>query len=1172
MADCNDAFMRYEQAKERHEALKKLKEQGDAALENLKKKPTGNKKQLKTHVTDEVMEIDQGDWDAKGEADALMMGDPYIQGLVSDGFANGQKPAGEVGQMVDFTRLSPDQENVALLLTVMGVERSNSPKGIKLKETFSQQAASRALFQMAGQTGGDPVKLAKSLEKTFKGIDNLPAAAYNLARARHESSTAFANTIDQVADLIEEGALTDEARFALGNTARWAHYFEQLDAVARRKIGQALNSFKMNVMDEAIELVNINTDVTELTFDQITEGSLLQQVLDHVAAGDVMQLRKLAATKRVLAVTQAPINQPRFFGELRKLTEFRRNNWYSSVSSWALRNMVGTGFVAAKLTVDDIFTGINRAQKLGYNPIMEWHAASYAGRKMWEATAISWNNASEAFFHGRSVMSADRLRDLDPMVAQNARQFVHGSLAESFHTFKDPMYHLKTAGLGTAVTTFNLINGSFQTLLGDYVHKKTGTDAGYMTSYKLLGSTDEFNRTAAFMWHTHHEMYWKVAEELVGTIDEATGKPPSLEAFEEIVNRRMEDVTFNGAMTADDLARFRKERNKVTGMPIGDEIPDEQLKLQMMNNLHGVPNAADEIARAGIKRMEDITFTGQLPNSPLMNGVQMVRSHPIGLTMMPNFKTLLHGTAMTFNQGLLLDTFKYALEATGRAAKAFKNGEGVKGRFKGAYDEVKDIESRAIARAVSSLLLLSGTATLMSAGVIRVPQSSRNDKSGRELEELVEGRGFYIDLGLGGETHSSKMKLDSIDLFDVMNMQARILSRMSQKGHTADLEYATKELAAITTDVLDTKSGLVQFMRIMNAFTNRNRFDMGYALQSQLSGVMPYDGFMGNLARMNQEAGVYPEFRRPLSAEDAQAIGKSYLGQKLANVARLLGDTFAGNVPYYNDISDRPFKRAWTGATTMTPFGMPRDAAMPFSIVGFSKDPVDLYLMKHGLGERPRAGARVAASAFESDGFVSGIPEDKPQMPIEGLAERETLKMTSQEEQIYRDAFIEQPANPEKPPTEVLGKNYAERAINSGVDVLSVLFAVNPKTGELVGRTFREAILVLSRNQEYNDLLAGKVEVGGKTILSGQSPSRSVRPTVPFKSQVDKTTGEAIKGRTSFRMDPLSLYEPIRQIIKYYDQIALDHMMEKSETFKPRFDAHLDREFGEILRMAANAK
>ena len=154
----------------------------------------------------------------------------------------------------------------------------------------------------------------------------------------------------------------------------------------------------MNVMDEAIELVNINTDVTELTFDQITEGSLLQQVLDHVAAGDVMQLRKLAATKRVLAVTQAPINQPRFMGELRKATEFRRNNWYSSISSWGLRNMAGTGFTAGLLTVDDIFTGINRAQKLGMNPVMEWHAASYAGRKMWEATAVSWNNASEAFF------------------------------------------------------------------------------------------------------------------------------------------------------------------------------------------------------------------------------------------------------------------------------------------------------------------------------------------------------------------------------------------------------------------------------------------------------------------------------------------------------------------------------------------------------------------------------------------------------------------------------------------------------------------------------------------------------------------------------------------------------------------------------------------------------
>ena len=52
---------------------------------------------------------------------------------------------------------------------------------------------------------------------------------------------------------------------------------------------------------------------------------------------------------------------------------------------------------------------------------------------------------------------------------------------------------------------------------------------------------------------------------------------------------------------------------------------------------------------------------------------------------------------------------------------------------------------------------------------------------------------------------------------------------------------------------LNAKAGLKGLMSFMNAATEPNRYDMTWAMQRQMSGIMPYTGLAGNFLREQAE-------------------------------------------------------------------------------------------------------------------------------------------------------------------------------------------------------------------------------------------------------------------------------------------------------------------------------
>ena len=311
-----------------------------------------------------------------------------------------------------------------------------------------------------------------------------------------------------------------------------------------------------------------------------------------------MKLRKIAKAKRVLAVTDAPINQPNFPTELQVLNQYRKNNLFSSVASFGVRNL-SSGWVAAHLTAEDIVGG---AMRVG--PLNEWHAASYAAGKLSEGTAVAFATRGTLFTLA-SRMAVNNLRDIDPKILAENKLFVENTLKNSWNNLFTLDLSPTDRGLvlSHAISFFNVLNGSINYLIGKLVEETTGSSAGYMAAFRALNGGDELIRTMTWNWYTSSSglAFLQALEKFGDAIDPDTGRKLTMKQIEEIAIRETNRLLFTGYMTDDDLAKFRKERNATLGTPVGKEIDNDELRLQIFNNLNGVPNLAEDLAKRASK-------------------------------------------------------------------------------------------------------------------------------------------------------------------------------------------------------------------------------------------------------------------------------------------------------------------------------------------------------------------------------------------------------------------------------------------------------------------------------------------------------------------------------------------------------------------------------------------
>nr|BAR25420.1 hypothetical protein [uncultured Mediterranean phage uvMED] len=1084
MADCGDVNERLEAKLEELRHLDEMLVKLDAANEKAATKRGKETKTIKTYTGDEIT-TNTSDWAARAELEAVEMGEERIIDLVTDGFKTGRKPAGETGRMVAYRQLDPSKPNIAALLEVMGLRRANTPKGIELKRPFTQQAASKALMRLASETGMNPRDLAENLGKKFKNIDNLPASVYGVAKARWETSTEFADTLETVADAMQKGAMTPDLRVELGNSARWAHYFEQMDAAVRRKVGQSLKSLQFKA-DEGvgIDLIDLDKDITELTFEEISEGSLLAQVIEHVDNGDHMKLRKIAKAKRVLAVTDAPINQPNFLTELQVLNQYRKNNLFSSVASFGVRNL-SSGWVAAHLTAEDIVGG---AMRVG--PLNEWHAASYAAGKLTEGMAVAFRNSWDSFTTGKSRMAVNNLRDIDPKVLAENKLFVENTLKNSWNNLFELNLSPTDRGLvlSHAISFFNVLNGSVNYLIGKLVEETTGSSAGYMAAFRALNGGDELIRTMAWNWYTGHEAFLQALEKFGDAIDPDTGRKLTMKQIEEIANRETNRLLFTGYMTDDDLAKFRRERNATLGMPVGKEIDNDELRLQIFNNLNGVPNLAEDLAKKGVKRMEDVTFTGKLPSA--LAGVQMLRANPLGGWLIPVFRSNFHGISYILSRTPLIAGVDALIKQVRKK--------------KGTVTQADVIDARAKVFVASMVTLMAYTLWQRNAFTDGGPPRSRPVERERWM---AINQPYAFNFGYGSvPTSRMQSSVESIDFFDLIGLNADVF-RLIDEGHRGeDVDFMLGRLRDTIANQLNAKAGLKGLMSFMNAATEPNRYDMTWAMQRQMSGIMPYTGLAGNFARAGRTPGQYPDQRRFLSPEDAKRIGESDPTAKAA--ALWFGDAMLGNYPFYDELTQRPYKTEWTGAKKLRPKGLPFDAAIPYTPLMMSQNRGVRWFAKHGFVSKPRANNVIAgAELAKIRGLKGEAAKQSARMP---------LTMTNDEETVYRTAF------------------YSTKG-----PVKAESFGLDPSINKFVyGKTFLEAATAMSEDEALNAKLANPLE----------SPSVQVNPTKSLPKRLSLSAYSHAK-----------VYEPLEDVQAYYDRLGLYALYTSKEvpTMRRRYQARL---------------
>lgn len=272
MADCNDLNQQIADIEAKLRQLDEMEAAAKAILdvENL---PAAGRSvaRLRTYTGDEVGVSNEA-WIKQGESDLIAKGSKAVQELVEMGFRNQEGPRGSSGRMVnyrqypiDYAELPPEDDNIAALLEVMGLKRADTKKGVELKRPFSESVAMQSLMRMAKQTGGDVRELAATLGRKFKGIDSLPAAVVQVAKARWDSVSQYADKLEEIASAMDAGAVNDELKLQLGHSAQWAHFFENLDAAVRRRIGQSLRGLQFGLEGADFELISPDANWAKLT-------------------------------------------------------------------------------------------------------------------------------------------------------------------------------------------------------------------------------------------------------------------------------------------------------------------------------------------------------------------------------------------------------------------------------------------------------------------------------------------------------------------------------------------------------------------------------------------------------------------------------------------------------------------------------------------------------------------------------------------------------------------------------------------------------------------------------------------------------------------------------------------------------------------------------------------
>jgi hypothetical protein len=925
---------------------------------------------------------------------------------------------------IDYSELPPEEGNITALLEVMGLKRANTPKGVELKRPFSESVAMQGLLRMAREKGGDVRELATVLGRRFKGIDSLPGAVVQAAKARWDSVSQYADKLEEVAGAMEAGALTDELRLQLGHAAQWAHFFENLDAAVRRRIGQSLRGLQFNLNGGDFELISPDADWARLTMADIKGETLLGQTLEHVEKGDFLKLRQLAAVVRTNNLTRTSMNQGRLMSQIALLNNFRRNNMLLSPGTWLARNPVSGALVAFHHGVEDVIEGGLRVGAMD-----GLRAAAFANRATLDAWQMAWKNATTYLGTGKARMGLDNAMEVAPDLIQNEKQQIVDALTTGLDLLRDPSYWRNTVGAGPAVTLMNVLNAANSLVLGKLGEKFLGWDGGYLPSFRLLGAGDEAIRTMAYAWKVNHEAYLR-------SFDELGGAKASSDAVASRAEQMAEKSLFSGYMSQEDLVKFRRER----GIPLGDELPDDVLRLQAFNELKGVPRADTELGAIGLGRAANVTFTNTIKD-PIIQGLGLTRQNALVAWQLPFFKTPLNSLLWSIDRTIVPSVVK-ALGA----------------QMENAPPEVL---AQARAQAIVSLGFFTTASALIASGGFVGGGPSDPEEYAR-WRRLNTPYSFQLN---GKVIPAARFRFGGIDPIDIMGLYADLQQLFWEEGISeGDFQQATTGLALALARMFNNKASLLNTTTILNAMTQPDRADGADILATQMGGILPLSGLLSMVARAGRGPLEASDRRRFLTADEKKALEMDPIyADHVAPVVEFfqkVGEKWARSVPGLNQVLKAPERLDWLGSEIKRPFGIPAEAVIPFMPVIQPQDSLYQWLLDAGVTTKPRPNGQVALPSPGGEGDVG-------------------LTMTNEEEKFYRVQMRSIKA--EIPAAQMLGRE-----------------PYIPIDSFIQGRDMRSALRALKNNPGYQKLLAndpmGPDQRVNKAKFSVRKESELYRP------------------------------------------------------------------------------
>lgn len=979
MANCDDLNQQLAEIDAQLAELDRLEGLAKARISNRAKLGTGKALYNLRGLNGERIAASREYWEKTSEQMLLDKGEGIYDELARMGFNEGKGPRGDAGRMInygleqkrqytlDYDQLEPSDQNAYAVLEMLGIERRSTKEGQKLMVRFTQEKAIQALQSMVRQ-GPVPVSgLAKEFSNRFRAMRDLPRNVVRLAQARWESASQFANVLEEAADSLDViGEVTPELRARLGASATWASYFENMDAVVRRKIGQSLRAMRFDLLNQGEMLIDFDDEWSQLTLSDVKGGTLLQQVLEDVEKGDKLRLRRLAAAARTSPLNNVSINDKGFLAQLALLNNFRRSNMLTSVKSWLGRNPASGLLVGIWHGAEDVVAGSFR---VGVWDGMK--AAAFASRAAVDASAIATRNALTFLGSGKATIgnNIENTFETAASLVQREAQFVDDALTRSIEALQNP------ANYGNPVVLLNLLNASFSKVLGRWVFPTTGEglaratqvfgkqvapelkdffdNGGYMPAFRLLGAADEAVRSLAFAWKTNHEAFIRAVENAPkGTAGDVIARQADEAASKAL---------YSGFMTDDELRQFRFAK----GLTADGDLDDDTLRLVAFNELNGMPrvtNDLEDLGTMGVQRAADITFT-QTIKDPIIQGIGVARKNALVAWELPFFRTPMNSLLWT------MDRSPY-----GMVQKALQLQK---------LDPEK-VSAAKLAETKAQLVVSLAFFTMASAAILNGTFESGGPRDPQEWARWRRNHTPYSwNLGFM-KIDAARFSMAGIDPMDLLGLYADLHQLVWVDGISqGQFDEATQGLAVAFSRLLENKASLKSVTTILSAFTEPDRTDIADVLAAQMGGLLPLSGIAGNLAQAGRDPAMSRAKRRMMTPDELKALEADPLWAAVYPVLTVIQDAaerVARQYPGLNQIVKMPEDYDWIGWKVRRPFGVPLEAFLPYMPVILPNDPLAKWLEQTGFTTKPNADGKLKLPSSNDDGAaveLTMMPEEE---------------------------------------------------------------------------------------------------------------------------------------------------------------------------------------------------